>query len=86
MGLFAIVFIGFIAGLIARAIAPGAQRMGLVGTTLLGIVGSLVGGLVGSIISSDGRWLEFRPSGLLMSVLGALVVLALQGLGQRARV
>ena len=86
MGLIAFIVIGLIAGLIARAILPGNQSMGLVATTLLGIVGSFVGGLVGSLFRSDGRIFDLHPSGLLMSVLGAIVVLLLVGFAGRRRV
>lgn len=39
-----------------------------------GIAGSFVGGLVSSLIAGDG--LELRPSGLIGSVVGALIVTA----------
>ena len=37
------VIVGFVVGLIARAIMPGVQHMGFIATTLLGIGGSFVG-------------------------------------------
>ena len=39
---------GFVVGLIARAVLPGGDQMGLIATTVVGIVGSVLGGLVGS--------------------------------------
>jgi uncharacterized membrane protein YeaQ/YmgE (transglycosylase-associated protein family) len=39
------IIVGFIIGLIARALMPGAQHLGLILTTLLGIGGSIIGGL-----------------------------------------
>jgi uncharacterized membrane protein YeaQ/YmgE (transglycosylase-associated protein family) len=86
MGIIAFIVIGLIAGLIARAILPGRQSMGLIATTLLGMVGSLVGGLVGSLFVRDGRMFDLHPSGILMSVLGAIVVLLLVGAAGRRRV
>jgi len=83
MSLIAFLIVGLISGLIARAIYPGTQAMGLVATTLLGIVGSFVGGLVSSLIYSRGNWLDLHPTGILFSVLGAVVVLFLAGLGGR---
>ncbi|GMU04440.1 GlsB/YeaQ/YmgE family stress response membrane protein [Corallococcus caeni] len=85
MGIIAFLVIGLVAGLIARAIMPGNQSMGLIATTLLGIAGSFVGGFVGSLFSSDGRMFDLHPTGLLFSVLGALVVLFLVGLAGRGR-
>lgn len=86
MGIIAFIIIGLIAGLIARAILPGRQSMGLLATTLLGMVGSLVGGLVGSLFVRDGRLFDLHPSGLIMSVIGAIVVLLLVGAAGRRRV
>ncbi|HSP19463.1 MAG TPA: GlsB/YeaQ/YmgE family stress response membrane protein, partial [Myxococcaceae bacterium] len=54
MGIITMIVIGLVAGLIARAIVPGRQSMGVLATMLLGIVGSFVGGLLGSLFSRDG--------------------------------
>ncbi len=86
MGIIAFIIIGLIAGLIARAILPGRQSMGLVATTLLGMVGSLVGGLVGSLFVRDGRLFDVHPTGILMSVVGSIVVLLLVGATSRRRI
>src|SRR5690348_3223376 len=45
------IVVGLVAGLLARALLPGRQSMGLVATMLLGIVGSFVGGFIGSLFS-----------------------------------
>ncbi|HVE85875.1 MAG TPA: GlsB/YeaQ/YmgE family stress response membrane protein, partial [Myxococcales bacterium] len=55
-------------------------------TTLLGMVGSLVGGLVGSLFSRTGRVFDLHPTGLILSVIGAIVVLLLMGYSGRRRV
>ncbi|NVJ24943.1 MULTISPECIES: GlsB/YeaQ/YmgE family stress response membrane protein [Myxococcus] len=86
MGIIAFLVIGLLAGLIARALMPGNQSMGLIATTLLGIVGSFVGGFIGSLFNSGGRVFDLHPTGLLFSVLGALAVLFLVGLAGRRRV
>ena len=70
------IVVGFLAGLIARALMPGKQSMGLGMTTLLGIVGSFVGGFLSSLFSHQPVSL-FRPSGIIGSIIGALIVLAL---------
>ena len=85
MGILTMIIIGLVAGLIARAIVPGRQSMGILATILLGIVGSFVGGLLGSLFSSDGNLMDLRPSGLLWSIIGAIVVLLLVGLAGRRR-
>lgn len=86
MGILAFIVIGLLAGLIARAIMPGNQSMGLVATTLLGMVGSLVGGLIGSLFSRTGRIFDLHPTGLIFSVIGAILVLFLMGFSGRRRV
>ncbi len=85
MGLLAIVIIGLVAGLIARALVPGSQAMGVVATTILGVAGSFVGALVINVINRSPDWLTLQPTNLVFSVIGALVVLALTSVGQRVR-
>jgi len=86
VGILIMIVIGLVAGLIARAIVPGRQSMRVLGTLLLGIVGSFVGGLLGSLFSSDGNLIDLRPSGLLWSIIGSVVVLLLVGLAGRRRI
>ena len=85
MGIIAFLVIGLLAGLIARALLPGNQSMGLIATTLLGVAGSFIGGLLGSLIRHDGRVFDLHPSGLLFSVLGAMLLLFLVGMAGRRR-
>ena len=54
---------------------PGNQRMGLIRTTLLGIAGSFAGGLLGNLLYGRGAWNELRATGLIGSVVGALVLM-----------
>lgn len=70
------VIIGLIAGALARLIMPGKDPMGIIGTILLGIVGSILGGLVSwAIWGAEEAGRGFRPAGLILSILGAIVVL-----------
>ena len=85
MGIIAFLVIGLLAGLLARALMPGNQSMGLLATTLLGIAGSFVGGFIGSLFRHDGRVFDLHPTGLLMSVLGAMLLLLLVGMAGRRR-
>lgn len=84
MGLLAFLLFGFVIGLIARAIMPGNQSMGIVGTSLLGVVGSFVGGFLASLIQG-GPILELHTSGIIGSILGALVVMFALGAVNRKR-
>ncbi len=76
MGLCGWIIFGFLAGLLARAVMPGPQRMGFIRTTLLGIVGSFVGGLLGALILGRDPMI-FQPSGFIGAILGAIVILAI---------
>ena len=73
MGLVWMVIVGLIVGALARWFYPGTVSMGWLGTIVLGIVGSLVGGLIGSLFSR-GRP-GFQPAGIILSVIGAVIVL-----------
>ena len=69
------VIVGFVVGLIARAILPGADRMGFIMTTLVGIGGSIVGGYIGHMIHKPAPGAKFHPHGFILSVVGAIVLL-----------
>jgi len=68
------IIVGIIVGALARLILPGRDPMGWFATLLLGIGGSLLGGFIGGLIwrADDGR---FHPGGILLSLLGAIVLL-----------
>jgi len=69
------IVVGFVAGLIARAILPGLDAMGFWMTTGLGIAGSFVGGLLSRIFSKPAEGSAFHPAGILLSIIGAIIVL-----------
>ena len=73
------IIVGFIVGLIARAVLPGAQHFGFWMTTIIGIVGSIVGGLIARLFSKPAPGTPFHPAGFLMSIVGAILVLFLYG-------
>lgn len=75
MSLLLFLVFGFVVGLLARALLPGRQSMGMIMTAVLGMIGSFVGGLVGNMITGDPIG-TVHAAGLLGSVLGAIVVLA----------
>lgn len=67
--------VGLVAGLIARAVVPGKDAMGILPTILLGVVGSFVGGFIFALFSSDREILDFSTTGLFGSIIGAIVAL-----------
>jgi uncharacterized membrane protein YeaQ/YmgE (transglycosylase-associated protein family) len=64
--------IGFIVGLLARAILPGTQKLGIILTAILGIAGSFIAGLIGQALGwyAPGQW-----GGFFASIVGAIIVL-----------
>jgi uncharacterized membrane protein YeaQ/YmgE (transglycosylase-associated protein family) len=80
-----LIIVGLIAGAVARLLVPGRQNMSILTTIVIGIVGSFVGGFLGYLIfhkdSADGF---LQPSGLIGSIIGAVIVLLVYlNLGQR---
>jgi len=71
-----VLLLGFVAGLLARWILPGRQRLGLILTTLLGMAGAICASWLLDIfdISVGGAWLRFAAA-----VVGAVGLLALVG-------
>ncbi len=69
------IVVGFIVGLVARALFPGADSMGFIATTVVGVLGSVVGGFLGNAIRRPAEGAKFHPAGFLMSIIGAIVVL-----------
>ena len=69
--------VGIIVGAIARLLMPGAEHMGVIMTGVLGIVGSFVGGFIARLFSKPAEGAPIHPAGLVLSVIGALIVLYL---------
>jgi uncharacterized membrane protein YeaQ/YmgE (transglycosylase-associated protein family) len=66
--------IGLIAGALAKLIMPGKDPGGILITMLLGIAGSIVAGFLGRLLG----WYEPGDgAGLIMSILGAILILAI---------
>jgi uncharacterized membrane protein YeaQ/YmgE (transglycosylase-associated protein family) len=78
MGILLFLVFGLVVGLLARAIMPGTQSMGLIATALLGVAGSFVGGFLVSLITNN-RVTDLNTAGIIGSIIGALLVLFLVG-------
>ena len=71
-----IIVVGLIAGALARLIVPGRQNLSIGMTIVLGIVGSFIGGFLGYLIfHHDAQNGFFQPSGIIGSVIGAIIAL-----------
>lgn len=74
MEFIAMIFLGLIAGALAKLIMPGRDGGGIFMTILLGIAGSLLGGFLFNLLGiGDGEtW-----AGLIGSIIGAIAILAI---------
>jgi uncharacterized membrane protein YeaQ/YmgE (transglycosylase-associated protein family) len=69
------IIVGFVVGLIARALMPGIDHLGFWMTSLIGIGGSVVGGIIGMIVKRPVPGSAFHPAGFLLSIIGAVILL-----------
>jgi uncharacterized membrane protein YeaQ/YmgE (transglycosylase-associated protein family) len=65
---------GLIVGILAKLLMPGRDPGGFIVTALLGIVGAVLAGWIGRAVGWYG---PNDSAGFLMSVVGAIIVLAL---------
>lgn len=71
-----LILIGLVAGAVARLLVPGRDPMGILGTIVLGIIGSFVGGFIWNLIQFHRLAPnKFHPTGIIGSILGAILVL-----------
>lgn len=89
MGIIGWIVLGLLAGIVAKAIFPGGERLGLILTTLLGVGGALLGGLVASLVGLGDPIDEFFDfSTWAAAIVGALAILWVAsklGVGGRSR-
>ena len=77
MNIIGTIVIGFIVGLIARAVKPGDDKLGLIMTAVLGIAGSFVASYGGQAL---GLYKQGDVAGWIASVVGAVILLVIYGL------
>jgi uncharacterized membrane protein YeaQ/YmgE (transglycosylase-associated protein family) len=82
MSLIWTIIIGFLAGLVAKFVTPGASPSGFIMTTLLGIGGSLAATYIGQAL---GWYQAGQGAGFIASVVGAIILLVIYHLFQRNR-
>ena len=73
MSILAWIVIGLIVGALAKLVMPGRDPGGMIVTILLGIGGALLGGVIGRAL---GMYEPGQPAGWIISILGAIVILA----------
>lgn len=76
------ILFGLVAGVIAKLMMPGRDPGGFIVTILLGIAGALLGGFLGRAL---GLYSQGEGAGIFMSILGAVLLLALYRVMMRGR-
>jgi uncharacterized membrane protein YeaQ/YmgE (transglycosylase-associated protein family) len=78
VGIIGWIVLGLLAGLIAKAIMPGGERLGVIVTTLLGVAGAVLGGFLATALGFGDPIDEFFDvSTWLAAIVGALIILVL---------
>ena len=88
MLILAIILFGMLVGAAAQLILGreskgGSKSIDWTMAFVAGLVGSFVGGLLASLVAGDG--LELRPSGIIGSIVGAVIVTAVWRWGAARR-
>jgi uncharacterized membrane protein YeaQ/YmgE (transglycosylase-associated protein family) len=83
MGILSWILFGLVIGIIAKLLMPGHDPGGFIVTILLGIAGALLGGFIGRTMGFYG---QSEGAGWLMSIGGAILLLALYRMMVRRRV
>jgi uncharacterized membrane protein YeaQ/YmgE (transglycosylase-associated protein family) len=83
MAILSWIVFGLVIGIIAKLLMPGKDPGGFIVTMLLGIAGALIGGFIGRAMGFYGPG---QSAGWLMSILGAVILLALYRMMVRRRV
>ena len=77
MGIIAWIVLGLLAGLLARALLPGDDSIGMIATTLIGVLGALVGGFLAELLGFGGLGSFFELRTWIIAVAGAALLLAI---------
>ena len=87
MGIIGWILLGLLVGVIAKAVMPGAEGVGIILTTLLGIGGALLGGFLATALGLGDPIDEFFDlSTWAAAIVGALIILFLWNLIRARRI
>jgi uncharacterized membrane protein YeaQ/YmgE (transglycosylase-associated protein family) len=88
MNILAWIVLGLIAGAIAKAIYPGHQGGGFLGTLILGVIGAFVGGSLYNLLTTGTIAIAstgLSIGGVILAVLGAIIALFIYYAATRRR-
>ncbi|MES2925067.1 MAG: GlsB/YeaQ/YmgE family stress response membrane protein [Verrucomicrobiota bacterium] len=74
MGFITWIFLGLVAGVLAKFIMPGKDPGGIIVTILIGIAGGVIGGYLGTFMGF-GKIASFDLGGIMIATLGAILLL-----------
>lgn len=86
MGIIIAIIVGGIIGWLASMVMNRDASMGIFWNIIVGVIGSFLGGWIGTFFGVGATLTTFSPIGLLMSFIGAVVLLMIVNLVQRGRV
>ena len=84
MGILSWIFLGLVAGALAKFIMPGKDPGGFFVTIIIGIVGALLGGFLGKFVGL-GKVESFDLGGILIATIGAILLLIIYRLAMRKK-
>ena len=85
MGVISWVIFGALAGWVASMLMGTNARQGCLMNIIIGVVGAFLGGLIVQVLTSEPVWFNWSLRSFGIAVLGAVVLLAITGWGQRSR-
>lgn len=74
MGIISWIFLGLIAGALAKFIMPGKDPSGCMVTSVIGILGGVIGGYLGTFLGL-GKIESFDLGGIFIATVGSIVLL-----------
>ena len=80
------IVVGVLAGFLAKAVVPGEGPGGIIGDLVIGIVGAFLGGFLASVLGLPNANINqgnFSLTALIVSFIGAVVLLAIVNLARR---
>jgi uncharacterized membrane protein YeaQ/YmgE (transglycosylase-associated protein family) len=85
MGLISWIIFGALAGWVASMLVGTSARQGCLMNVIVGVVGAFIGGLIVEVLTGSGVSFDWNWRSFAVAVLGAVLLLALTGWGQRRR-
>ena len=85
MAILSWIVFGLVVGIIAKFLMPGKDPGGFIVTMLIGIAGSLIGGFIGRAFTGSNPG-DSAGAGYIMSIVGAILLLAIYRMMVRRRV